>query len=133
VKGLTLSICDRALPPGGAPEWVHLLPAGAMTARDGRAFDLTNPGAVILAFEQGGINLPIGYEHQNDKPEAKLPGPVRAAGWISRLPKPQAAFGAVLSQNGVEWTATVREMISRPNTAFCRPRSCTTRRARSCA
>ena len=36
---LDLATCEAALPPGDAPEWVHLLPPkGRITARDGRQF-----------------------------------------------------------------------------------------------
>ena len=86
MQRLQLATCDRAFAPGGgAPEWVHLLPDGHMKGRDGREFELADPGALVLAFQSGGIDLPIDYEHQNDKPEARLSGPVPAAGWIKEL------------------------------------------------
>lgn len=86
MNALQSAICDRALAPEGAvPEWVHLLPDGKMTGRDGRVFEPVDPGAIVLAFKSNSIDLPIDYEHQNDKPEAKLSGPVPAAGWIKDL------------------------------------------------
>ena len=42
--------CDRAL-SGDAPDWVHLFPAGHMTGRDGREFDLADPQAIIAEQE----------------------------------------------------------------------------------
>ena len=62
----------------------------------------------MLAFRLGGIDLPIAYEHQNDKPEAKLNEPVPAAGRIKAL---RADDGGVRGR--VEWTATASEMIGR--------------------
>jgi phage I-like protein len=114
---LTLATCDSALPPGSdVPEWVHLLPVGHIVARDGREFDLSDPAAVILAFQEGGIGLPVDYEHQNDRPEAKLKGPVPAAGWIKELAHNESGLWG-----RVEWTATAREMISRREYRFLSP------------
>lgn len=117
MQGLELATCDRALAPaGGAPEWVHLLPDGHMKGRDGREFELVDPGALVLAFQSGGVNLPIDYEHQNDKPEARLSGPVPAAGWIKEL---KAAEGGLWGR--VEWTATASEMIGRKEYRYLSP------------
>mgnify|MGYP003631834725 FL=1 len=112
-----LAICDAALPKDGeAPEWVHLLPNGHMTARDGRQFDLGDPAAVILAFETHGADLPIDYEHQVDRPEATLKGPVPAAGWIKAL-----AANASGLWGQVEWTATARDLIRRKEYRYLSP------------
>lgn len=114
---LLLATCDRALAPGGgAPEWVHLLPEGHMTGRDGRVFNLSDAEAVVAEFQAMGIDLPIDYEHQNDKPEAKLSGPVPAAGWIKEL---KAAEGGLWGR--VEWTETAAEMIRRKEYRFLSP------------
>ena len=109
MPGLVLATCDRALGPSGtAPEWVHLLPDGKMTGRDGRSFDLADAAGLVLAFQSNGIDLPIDDEHQNDKPEARLSGPVPAAGWIKELRADDSGLWG-----RVEWTATAREMIRR--------------------
>ena len=114
---MMLAICDAALPKDGeAPEWVHLLPNGHMTARDGRQFDLGDPAAVILAFETHGADLPIDYEHQVDRPEATLKGPVPAAGWIKAL-----AANASGLWGQVEWTATARDLIRRKEYRYLSP------------
>ncbi len=103
---LVLARCDRAFAPdGGAPSWVHLFPEGRMTGRDGRIFDLADPGALVLAFQSSGVDLAVDDEHQNDVPEAKLHGPVPAAGWIKEL---KADAGGLWGR--VEWTATAAEM-----------------------
>ena len=109
MTGLVLATCDRALGPSGtAPEWVHLLPDGKMTGRDGRSFDLADAAGLVLAFQSNGIDLPIDDEHQNDKPEARLSGPVPAVGWIKELKADDSGLWC-----RVEWTATAREMIGR--------------------
>ena len=117
MRGLVLGMCDRALAAGGGvPEWVHLFPDGRMTGRDGRNFDLQDPAALVLAFQASGVDLPVDYEHQNDKPEAKLHGPVPAAGWIKELK--MAADGL---WGRIEWTATAREMIGNREYRYISP------------
>lgn len=107
MSGLTLATCDLELKPGAAPDWVHLFPPGHIEARDGRSFELADPGAVILAFEAAGLDLPIDYEHQNDTPDAKLKGPIPAAGWIKELDaRDDGIWGRV------DWTATARALIT---------------------
>lgn len=114
--GLAEAVCDRALKPGEAPDWVHLFPPGQIVGRDGREFDLADPGAVVLAFEGNGADLPIDYGHQNDAPAAKLAGPVRAAGWIKELAaRPDGLWGRV------EWTAAAREMIGNREYRYLSP------------
>ncbi len=91
---------------GQAPEWVHLLPAGRFGARDGRIFDNADPDGLIATFRDRAVDLPIDYEHQNDRPEARLSGPVPAAGWIKELKrKADGIWGRI------EWTARARELI----------------------
>jgi len=87
-----------------------------MTGRDGRVFNLSDAEAVVAEFQAMGIDLPIDYEHHNDKPEAKLSGPVPAAGWIKEL---KAAEGGLWGR--VEWTETAAEMIRRKEYRFLSP------------
>lgn len=101
---------------GDAPEWVHLLPAGRFTARDGRSFDNSDPDALIEIFASRGVDLPIDYEHQNDRPESRLNGPVPAAGWVKDLMrKADGIWGRV------EWTARAREMIANREYRYISP------------
>ena len=66
----TLSLPDS--PPhdeGRAPEWIHLLPSGAFSGRDGRGpYRLTDPDAVIAATREWfrGADMPVDYNHQWD-------------------------------------------------------------------
>ena len=91
-----------------APDMVQLLPAGRITARDGRVFVLNDPEAVVERSKlSGGIDLPIDYEHQNDNPESRKNGPVPAAGWIKELiARPDGIWGRV------EWTDRARQLIT---------------------
>ena len=117
MSGLQLATCDRALAPSSAaPEWIHLLPQGHIKGRDGREFELSDPSALVLAFEANGIDLPIDYEHQNDKPEARLSGPVPAAGWIKEL---RVLDGGLWGR--AEWTETAAEMIRSKEYRFLSP------------
>lgn len=115
--GQQLATCDTALQDGAkAPDWVHLMPAGAFKARGGRAFSLDEPQAVLAAFRQGGIDLPVDFEHQNDNPEARLKGPVPAAGWIKELRADKSGLWG-----RIEWTATAAAMIGRKEYRFISP------------
>ena len=117
MNGLALATCDLAFPPGRAPDWVHLFPGdGEVKGRDGRAWQLIDPAALVLAFQSAGIDLPVDYEHQNDTPEAKLNGPVPAAGWIKEI---RSDAGGVWGR--VEWTATAAEMIGRKEYRYISP------------
>ena len=66
---------DRALPADsvtkGAPEWVHLLPSGLITGRDGRSYDLADPGGLILAFQPMGL---IWQSTMNTSPKSRKRG-----------------------------------------------------------
>jgi phage I-like protein len=95
---------------------VHLLPNGFMQGRDGRSFDLADPNGLILAFQANAIDLPVDYEHQADNPEAKLKGPVPAAGWIKEL---QARDDGIWGR--IEWTAMAAELIASKAYRFISP------------
>ena len=93
----------------GAPDLVHLLPAGLIKARDGRRFILDDMAGVIERSKPVGssVDLPIDYEHQNDTPEARANGPVPAAGWITELvAKEDRIWGRV------KWTDKGRAQIT---------------------
>lgn len=100
----------------GAPEWVHLIPAGRFTARDGRVFDNSDPAAIIANFRHRAVDLPIDYQHQNDRPEAQANGPVPAAGWIKEL---QARADGIWGR--IEWTARARELIANREYRYISP------------
>lgn len=95
---------------------MHLLTLGAMDACDGRRFKLNDPTSVIRAFKAGAVDLPIDYEHQIDKEEARLKGPVPAAGWIKELALEDTGLWA-----RVEWTERAREMIANREYRYLSP------------
>ncbi|PYF05819.1 Mu-like prophage I protein, partial [Rhodobacter viridis] len=80
-----MTINPGAVGRTGAPAWVHLFPPGKIEGRDGRRYVLSNPAAVMRGFEQRGVDLPVDYEHQSETTEARMRGPVPAAGWIKEL------------------------------------------------
>ena len=101
----------RITSSGTAPEWVHLLPAGDMPARDGRpGWHNTDPTGVIAASlaAAGAVEMPVDYDHQTDL--AAIPGvggTARAAGWIKDLQaRPDGVWGQV------EWTAAAAQAIA---------------------
>lgn len=106
--------CETAL--SGAPEWVQLVPLGAVKTRDGRQFLNDDPQRVLAAFQAGNIDLVVDFEHQADRPEATRSGPVPAAGWIKELAaRKDGIWGRV------EWTAKAREMIAAREYRFLSP------------
>lgn len=105
MDGLDQDIAATAI-PDGVPEWVQLLPAGTIPARDGRpAWQLGNAAAVVASSRALAMDLVVDYEHQTDHaPENGRPAP--AAGWIKALDaRPDGIWGRV------EWTAKAREML----------------------
>ena len=118
MNAMLTATCDRALDAGTgtAPDWVHLLPLGAVEGRDGRAWVLDDPQGLVSAFNAGKIDLPVDYEHQNDKPEAGRTGPVPAAGWIKEL---KVAANGLWGR--VVWTARASELISAKEYRYISP------------
>jgi phage I-like protein len=96
-----------ALPDdAGVPEWVHLLPAGIFSGKDGRGpFKLGDAGAVIAASMADG-KLAIDENHSTD-----LAGPVGqpspARGWIVAM---QARADGIWGQ--VKWTPPGEQLMA---------------------
>lgn len=112
-----VSLLLPAAPEGALdpPEWVELIPAGTFSGRDGRGPYILDIDAVLSAFERGGIDLPIDYDHQTLEAEAKA-GPVPAAGWIKAL---EARDGAIWGR--VAWTPRAAELIVHHEYRFLSP------------
>lgn len=111
------TLCELQLQSSqNVPEWVHLIPNGKIAARDGRSFNLAEPETVVGIFVAGGIDLPIDYEHQNERPAAKLNGPVPAAGWIKELDaREDGLWGRVA------WTERAKDLIGSKEYRFLSP------------
>jgi phage I-like protein len=90
--------CTVLLPEGATPpEWVKLMPAGAVEAVDGRKW--TVDPATVVAASKAGVDLVVDYEHQTDHAE-RNGQPAPAAGWVKELEaRPDGIWGRVA------WTA----------------------------
>ena len=102
--------------PNGAPEWVHLTPAGTFTGYDGRGpFSVGDANAVIARSMPDGRKLPIDENHAIDLQGAKG-GSSPARGWIVALQnRDDGIWGKV------EWTAEGRRLIEEKHYGFLSP------------
>lgn len=67
---------------GEAPEWIQLMPIGpAVDGRDGRAWTMSDPDAVVAATE---LPMVLDWEHATEI-RAPKGEPAPAAGWIKEL------------------------------------------------
>lgn len=75
------------------PEWIQLTPRGRATARDGREF-LFDPEHLASGFDDGGLRLPIDFEHESEF--TMLLGAKPARAWIEAVEaRPAGLFGKV--------------------------------------
>lgn len=98
--------------------WIHLIPAGSFTGKDGRGpFVLADPAAVIAESRNyaGKQQIPIDYEHQIDN-AAQNGMPAPAAGWITALQ--QRADGI---WGRVSWTGKAAEHIANGEYRYISP------------
>lgn len=105
-QGATTGTTDTTAPADHSGEqWVHLVPAGTTTGRDGRGPYQLDAQAVTASFAQHGADLPVDYEHQSLGAVAKS-GPVPAAGWITAVePRADGLWGRVA------WTAQASQLL----------------------
>ncbi len=90
----------------GAPEWVHLVPAGIFSGADGRGpFKLGDPAGVITASMAGDAKLPIDENHAIDR--AMISGqPSPARGYVVEMQaRPDGIWGRV------DWTKSGRALM----------------------
>lgn len=86
-------------PGAHVPDWIELLPSGPeIKGRDGRAWRMDDPQAIIKAFHADAKDLPVDIEHAT---ELKAPkgDSAPAVGWIKAL---EVRSGGVWGR--VEWT-----------------------------
>lgn len=98
---------SSALPADGSvPEWVHLIPAGPFSGRDGRGPYQLDGKSVLEIFAQWGADLSVDYEHQSlNTLDNGQPAP--AAGWVKSLElRDDGIWGRV------EWTDRAAAMIA---------------------
>lgn len=103
---------------GGAPEWVHLLPAGTFQGRDGRGpFSIDNAETLLAASRDPGLDMVIDYDHQTDYAAVpKVGGVAPAAGWVRELNVREDGIWAK-----VEWTPKAAEMIANREYRYISP------------
>lgn len=107
-KTLLQALCSAVSIPQqeGVPEWVHLLPAGAVRTNDGRGpYAVKALQAIATTSLPDGKRLPIDECHVMDKGQSiGLPGPAR--GWIVEM---QARDDGLWGR--VEWTPTGKQLM----------------------
>lgn len=79
---LQSALCFELPADGNVPEWVPLIPVGAVQGRDGRQWTNEDPEAVIAHTKTAQREQPLDWEHST---ELKAPKgePAPAAGWFS--------------------------------------------------
>lgn len=103
-----VALCAAMPLPAGQgdapPDWIHLLPAGEITTRDGRGpYRVRDAGALIAESLAPGDRLPLDENHSIDV-AAPLGQPSPALGWIIDL---QSRADGIWGQ--VEWTGPGRQ------------------------
>jgi len=99
-------LCSQALPDSPtAPEWILLVPAGEIVARDGRTFSNLTPDVVVTAFREDRKDMPVDYEHATHlRAPTGLSAP--AVAWVKDV---DVRDGALWGQ--VEWNREGREAV----------------------
>ncbi|MEO5338636.1 MAG: phage protease [Magnetospirillum sp. WYHS-4] len=98
-------------------QWVHLMPAGEVIARDGRRWRNRHPAAVVARSREraGAVPMPVDYEHQTDH-AATNGQPAPAAGWITGLQvRTDGIWGLVA------WTGKAKAMLDAKEYRFISP------------
>lgn len=107
-KSTLLALCSAVSIPqqDGAPEWVHLLPAGKVTTVDGRGpYLVKSLQAIAAASLSDGKKLPIDECHAIDRAQP-LGMSAPARGWIVEVePREDGLWGRV------EWTSAGRQLM----------------------
>lgn len=89
-----------------APDWIHLLPAGAIATKDSRGpYTMSDAQTVIQASLHAGDKLPVDENHATDL-AAPLGLPAPARGWIVEL---QARTDGIWGR--VDWTDEGRALV----------------------
>ena len=109
--------CAAALTGAGdARQWVHLMPAGSVTARDGRRWTVDAEAVVAHTIARAGdTDIVIDYEHQSQLAESNGQ-PAPAAGWIKQI---EVRSGGVWGL--VRWTTRARELLKTKEYRYLSP------------
>lgn len=99
----------------GAPEWIHVIPAGTFTGADGRGPFEADAAKIVERFAAEGRRLPIDENHAIDL-AGKEGRPSPARGWIVAL---EARDNGVWAK--VEWTDEGRDIVANGSYGFISP------------
>lgn len=99
----------------GAPEWIHVIPAGTFTGADGRGPFEADAARIVERFAAEGRRLPIDENHSIDL-AGKEGKPSPARGWIVAL---EARDNGVWAK--VEWTEEGRDLVAGGSYGFISP------------
>ena len=104
-NAVAINTMEIPLANGVLPEWVELVPAGAVVGRDGRSWNNSRPESILAHFAQLACDLPIDINHST---ELKAPKgePAPAIGWVMEL---EDRNGAIWGR--VEWNATGKQLV----------------------
>ena len=113
----TASCYTLPLPEGEAPEWVMLMSAGDLCARDGRRWRLDDAEAVVAATRRlaGATDLVFDYNHQTEHTQENGQ-PAPASGWIKAL---EVRAGAIWGR--VDWTDRAKAAIAAKEFRYVSP------------
>lgn len=106
----------RCACPAGAPEWIHVLPAGPrITGDDGREFELADAEAVIRASLEGADGKPrkrvVDWEHATIL-KGRKGEEAPAAGWITEMQsRPDGIWARVEWTDRGNWSVESKEYI----------------------
>ena len=121
MPGATTTL-QAALPPialntaGGAPEWIELVPAGAvMRGHDGRSWANPDPAGVIAATLASNRPMPLDREHATQLKGGKGEE-APAAGWVEGL---ELRDGAIWGR--VDWTPRGKAQVGEREYRFVSP------------
>lgn len=117
IDACVIALAAREGPKPGQ-QWIHLLPSGTFTGRDGRGpYRAADPDAIMQASRRwaGRTAIPVDYEHQIDM-AATNGRPAPAAGWITGL---QARADGIWGL--VEWTARAARHLAEREYRYLSP------------
>lgn len=100
-----INTMEIPLANGDLPEWVELIPAGAVVGRDGRSWNNDRPDLILEYFAALARDLPIDIEHSTElkAPEGE---PAPAIGWVKEL---EARTGEIWGR--VEWNDSGKQLV----------------------
>ena len=97
------------------PEWVELIPSGAVIGRDGRRWMNSGPLGIIQAFIARCLDLPVDIEHSTELKAPKGEA-APAVGWVREL---KEIAGAIWGR--IEWNEAGRQIVATKQYRYLSP------------